>query len=213
MKVERVSYDVITPSAARGIFEAIFWKPAIRWRVKKVEVLNPICWTSVRRNEVGCVMTERGNGFFIEEQRQQRAGVFLKNVRYRLYAELDFIPISKRGKPFWKTPAGLVDPWESVEFGKDENPGKYHAIFERRALKGQCFNQPYLGCREFSANFRLIQDLAKEPLPINETRELGYMLYDLDFTDPSNPIPAFFKARLEAGVVKIPEWESCEVKR
>jgi len=213
MKVERVSYDVITPSAARGVFEAIFWKPAIRWRMKKIEVLNPICWTSVRRNEVGCVMTERSNGFFIEEQRQQRAGVFLKDVRYRLHAELEFIPVSKRGEPLWKTPAGLIDPEESTESGKDENPGKYNAMFERRAQKGQCFNQPYLGCREFSANFKLIQDLADGPRPIDESRDLGFMLYDLDFSDPANPIPAFFRARLDAGVMNVPEWESSEVKR
>jgi CRISPR-associated protein Cas5d len=213
MKVERVSYDVITPSAARGIFEAIFWKPAIRWRVKKVEVFNPICWTSVRRNEVGCVMTERSNGLFIEEQRQQRAGIFLKDVRYRLHTELEFVPPSKRTVSFWKTPTGLIDPAESEEPGQNENPGKYNAMFERRAMKGQCFNQPYLGCREFSANFKLIQDSTDGAKPIDETRDLGFMLYDLDFSDPVNPIPAFFRARLDAGVMNIPEWDSNEVKR
>lgn len=213
MKVERVSYDVITPSAARGIFEAIFWKPAIRWKVKKVEVLNPIRWTSVRRNEVGCVMTERSNGFFIEEQRQQRAGIFLKEVRYRLHAELEFVPPSKRAAPFWKTPTELVEPAELTELGRDENPGKYNAMFERRALKGQCFNQPYLGCREFSANFKLVKNLDNAPKPIGETRDLGFMLYDLDFSDPANPIPAFFRAKLDTGVMNIPEWESDEVKR
>lgn len=213
MKVERVSYDVITPSAARGIFEAIFWKPAIRWRMKKVEVLNPICWTSVRRNEVGCVMTEKSNGFFIEEQRQQRAGIFLKDVRYRLHAELEFVPPSKRATSFWKTPSGLIDPAESEEPGRDENPGKYNAMFERRARKGQCFNQPYLGCREFSANFKLVQEPAVWVNPIEETRDLGFMLYDLDFSDPANPTPAFFRARLDVGVLNIPEWESDEVKR
>jgi CRISPR-associated protein Cas5d len=213
MKVERVSYDVITPSAARGIFEAIFWKPAIRWRVKKVEILNPICWTSVRRNEVGCVMTERNDGFYIEEQRQQRAGVFLKDVRYRLHAELEFVPLSKRATSFWKTPNELVDPAESAEPGRDENPGKYNAMFERRAVKGQCFSQPYLGCREFSANFKLVQGSAEGTRAIDETRDLGFMLYDLDFSDPANPTPAFFRAKLENGVMAVPDWGSDEVRR
>jgi CRISPR-associated protein Cas5d len=96
MKVERVSYDIITPSAARAIYEAIFWKPAIRWRPTKVEILNPIRWTSVRRNEVGSVMSDRSDGLFIEENRQQRAGLFLRDVAYRIHAELEFIPIGKR---------------------------------------------------------------------------------------------------------------------
>ena len=91
MKVERVSYDVITPSATRAIFESIFWKPAVKWHVRKIEVLNPIKWISVRRNEVGKVMSDRSEGMFIEDNRQQRAGLFLRDVRYRLYAELEFI--------------------------------------------------------------------------------------------------------------------------
>ena len=213
MKVERVSYVVITPSAARGIFEAIFWKPAIRWRVRKIEVLNPIRWVSVRRNEVSCVMTERSNGFFVEDKRQQRAGVFLKDVRYRLHAELEFIPPSQRKTGFLKTPEALIDAVESVELGGDENPGKYNAMFRRRALKGQCFNRPYLGCREFSAHFRLVEDHDSGPKPIDETRDLGFMLYDIDFSDPANPTPAFFRARLDRGVVNVPDWDSDEVRR
>ena len=98
MKVERVSYDVITPSAARAIFEAILWKPAIRWQVKRIEVLAPIRWVSVRRNEVGKVASSRSNGIFIEDERQQRAGLFLRDVKYRLFAEFDFIPPDQRGK-------------------------------------------------------------------------------------------------------------------
>jgi CRISPR-associated protein Cas5d len=100
-----------------------------------------------------------------------------------------------------------------AECGKDENPGKYYAMFERRARKGQCFNQPYLGCREFSCSFRLVEEASKERAPLEETRELGFMLYDLDFTDPENIKPAFFRARIENGVLSIPPWESEEVRR
>jgi CRISPR-associated protein Cas5d len=217
MKVERVSYDVITPSAARAIFEAIFWKPAIRWQIKKIEILKPIKWTSVRRNEVGAVMSDRSDGLFIEENRQQRAGLFLKNLRYRLHAELVFIPLGKRNKIYNPVPEYLIDKEEQEEFirdPKDENPGKYNAMFERRARKGQCFNRPYLGCREFSCMFRLVDDLQKETAqPIDETRELGFMLYDMDFTDIEDPKPAFFKAKLENGVISIPAWDSEEVRR
>ena len=96
MKVERVSYDVITPSAARAIFEAIFWKPAIRWQVRKIEVLNPVKWISVHRNEIAAIARELNKQLFIEDNRQQRSGLFLRDVRYRLYAELVFIPLGKR---------------------------------------------------------------------------------------------------------------------
>ena len=155
MKVERVSYDVITPSSARGIFEAIFWKPAINWKIRKIEVLRPIKWVSVRRNEVGATASERSNGLFIEDNRQQRAGLFLQNVAYRLHAELEFIPPEKRPKVIRPLAESLYETAEKAEWQKDENPGKYNAMFERRARKGQCFNQPYLGCRKFSCEFRL----------------------------------------------------------
>jgi CRISPR-associated protein Cas5d len=136
MKVERVSYDVITPSAARAIFEAIFWKPAIHWAVRKIEVLNPIQWTSVRRNEVGAVMSGK-DGLFVEDHRQQRAGLLLRDVAYRLHADLVFIPPGKRYVSPRPLPESLEDPEERVLRGKDENPGKYQAMFERRARKGQ----------------------------------------------------------------------------
>jgi CRISPR-associated protein Cas5d len=215
MKVERVSYDVITPSAARAIFSAFFWKPAIRWNIKKIEILNPIKWISVRRNEIGAVMSG-SEGLFIEEKRQQRAGLFLRDVKYRLHAELEFIPIEKRQKIHNPLPEYLIEEEEFKPHnpGKDENPGKYYGIFERRAQKGQCFNQPYLGCREFSCSFRLIENPnAEETKPIDETRDLGFMLYDMDFSDPNNPNPAFFRARIENGTVNVPGWESEEVKR
>lgn len=213
MKVERVSYDVITPSAARGILQAIFWKPAIRWIVRKIEVLNEIRWISVRRNELDVVMSRSGgNGIFIEENRQQRAGLLLRDVRYRLHAELEFIHPRNRVTAANTIPEALN--CESEDYGKDENPGKYYAIFERRMRKGQCFNHPYLGCREFScSSFRLVGSLDAEPRPIGESKELGFMLYDLDYSDASNPRPMFFRARLENGVVVVPSPDSEEVRR
>lgn len=213
MKVERVSYDVITPSAARAIFTAIFWKPAIRWNVCKIEVLKPVQWTSVRRNEVGRTASPSSEGIFIEDDRQQRAGLILRDVQYRLHAELEFIPPPKRPKALNPLPDSLVDPDERVDWGKDENPGKYNAIFMRRATKGQCFNQPYLGCREFSCAFRLVQNASAEPAPIDESRDLGFMLYDLDFSDESDPKPAFFRALMKHGVIVVPPWDSEEVRK
>lgn len=198
MKVERVSYDVITPSAARAVFEAILWKPEITWRVTQIEVLNPIKWINLRRNEVASVVSVRnvesamktGSGdlaLYIEDDRQQRAGLFLRDVRYRIHARLELT-------------------------GSDNNFAKYTEMFRRRAEKGQCFNQPYLGCREFSCDFRLV-DPVKEPVArINESRDLGWMLYDLDYTDRSNPKPRFFKAYLDNGAVSVPDWSSQEVR-
>jgi len=213
MKVERVSYDVITPSAARAIFEAIFWKPAIKWNILKIEVLNPIKWVSVRRNEVGSVASERSSGIFIEDNRQQRAGLFLKDVAYRIHAELEFIPPPARTKVIRPLPEYLYEEDEQDLWQKDENPGKYNAMFERRARKGQCFNQPYLGCRGFSCDFRLIDDLQNEPDSVHETRDLGFMLYDHDFNDQENPTPAFFRVFMEKGIITVPAWGSEEVRK
>ena len=207
LKVERVSYDVITPSAARAIFEAIFWKPAIHWQVTKIEVLNPIKWTNIRRNEVGAVASK--NPIFIEDKRQQKNTLLLEDVRYRIYAKLEFIPQWKRAES--KNPR--IDSEETELLRKDENPGKYNAMFERRASKGQCFNQPYLGTREFSASFRLV-DPETESLaaPIPETRDLGIMLYDMDFeADLKNPPAMFYRAKMENGVIVVPPKDSKEV--
>jgi len=216
MKVERVSYDVITPSAARAIFEAIFWKPAIRWLVRKIEVLAPIRWISVGRNEVGCVMSDRSEGIYIEDHRQQRAGLFLRDVRYRLHAELNFVPPRLRAAPSIPVPGWLEDEWERRELRNNENPAKYNAIFDRRARKGQCFHRPYLGCREFSCHFRLEKDplvAAKESPPIEESRDLGFMLYDIDFSSSKEPRAAFFRPKLQKGVINVPDWDSEEVRR
>jgi CRISPR-associated protein Cas5d len=214
MKVERVSYDVMTPSAARAVFEAILWKPVIRWHIRRIEVLRPIRWISLRRNEVSGILSEakvksamnagRGDlAQYIEDERQQRAGLFLRDVAYRVHADLEVKP-----------EAGSVNP-----------PIKYREMFERRAGKGQCVNQPYLGCREFAARFRLIEDPVVEPaawsgmdewsrmeLGFGRARELGYMLFDLDFTDPTAPKPLFFRAKLENGAVSVPDAGSKEVR-
>lgn len=229
MKVERVSYDVPTPSSVRAVFESIFWKPAIRWHPIKIEILNPIKWISVRRNEVGAVMSPRSNGILIEENRQQRAGYFLRDVKYRFFAVLDYIPIEQRkNNKHSVVPDYLWNPeekdfmleeikaWEEKQETEriDETPGKYLAIFERRASKGQCFNQPYLGTREFSCNFSFIKNPEEDKVtPINETRALGFMLYDMDFTDLKDPKPMFFNAKIENGIINIPTFDSEEIRR
>jgi len=210
LKVERVSYDVITPSAARSLFEAIFWKPAIRWEVTKIEVINPIQWTAIRRNEVGAVAAR--NPIFIEDKRQQRNSLILKDVRYRIYAKLVFIPLKDRLKDEKPSKNPRIDAEESENLRKDENPRKYQAMFERRASKGQCFNQPYLGTREFSASFRLVSS-DESSKPIQEDKDLGVMLYDMDFSNKDNIVPMFFRAKMEKGVIKVPSLNSGEILR
>lgn len=202
LKVERVSYDVITPSAARAIFEAIFWKPAIHWQVTKIEVLNEIQWMSVRRNEVGAVAGK--TPIFIEEKRQQKNTLMLRDVRYRIWAKLMFIPIRKRAEQ-----KNLFDSEER----QDENPGKYNAMFERRASKGQCFTQPYLGTRECSASFRLVNpEIECLDAPISNSQDFGIMLYDMDFeSDMKNPPAMFYRAKMNNGVIIVPPKDSKEV--
>lgn len=209
LKVERVSYDVMTPSAARAIFEAVFWKPAIRWEVQKIEVCHPIQYDTIRRNEVGSkipangVKTAMQDGrkrsgalaMYVEEDRQQRAAVVLRRVAYRLHARM------------------VVRP-ECLEPG--ESPAKYLAMFERRAKAGQCFTQPYLGCREFTAHWAWC-DPATEPYEPpdglkDQKQPLNWMLYDLDYGGPE-PQPLFFNPVLDNGVVWVPAPGSPEVKR
>lgn len=201
MKVERVSYDVMTPSSARAVFESILWKPAIRWHVEKIEVLMPIRWVSIRRNEVGAVVSVRNAqeamnkgtssiGLNIEDERQQRAGLFLRDVAYRIYAHFELLPYA----------------------GENNTMGKFLDMFERRAEKGQCINQPYLGCREFACDFRLIDTKQAQSASIEETRDLGWMLHDMDYTKPTDPQPRFFRAQLENGVLRVPAWDSEEVR-
>jgi CRISPR-associated protein Cas5d len=218
MKVERVSYDVITPSAARAVFDAILWKPAIYWQVTKIEVLAPIKWISVRRNEVGKIASPRGNGIFIEDDRQQRAGLFLRDVKYRLYAEFTFIPPEKRAIVINPVPEWLIDPKEVGDLQKpesrqDETEAKYAAMFERRARKGQHFHQPYLGCREFAACVQLIDPIWESSETIPETRDLGWMLYDLDYSNSQDIKPMFFRPMMERGIIHIPSPDSEEVRK
>ena len=208
LKVERVSYDVITPSAARAIFEAIFWKPTIHWQVTKIEVLNPIKWTTIRRNEVGAVASK--SPIFIEDKRQQKNSLLLKDVHYRIWAKLKFIPQWKRKET--KNP--LIDNEEQELLRKDENPMKYYQMFERRASKGQCFTQPYLGCREFAANWKYIDDMEQLVPPLAEDRDLGIILYDMDFEgNLKKPDAMFYRARMEQGVIVVPDKDSEEVLR
>jgi CRISPR-associated protein Cas5d len=210
LKVERVSYDVITPSAVRAIFDSIFWKPAIRWQPTKIEVLSPIRWTSIRRNEVGAVASPRTDCLYIEEKRQQRNALLLRDVHYRIYAKLVFIP--KRDRIYERSKNPGIDAEENDMLHKDENPGKYNAMFERRASKGQCFNQPYFGTREFSVDFQLVTDATKcEEKPINESRDLGIMLYDMDYKSETDNQPMFFRAKMENGVIIIPPKDSEEI--
>ena len=201
MKVERVSYDVMTPSSARAVFESILWKPAIRWHIDKIEVLKPIRWVSVRRNEVGAVISVRNAqeamnkgtgslGLHIEDERQQRAGLFLRDVAYRIHAHFELQP----------------------DAGENNTPAKFLDMFERRAEKGQCVNQPYLGCREFACDFRLIDPMLEQSNPVKETRDLGWMLYDMDYSNAADPQPRFFRATLENGILNIPAWNSEEVR-
>lgn len=200
MKVERVSYEVITPSSARAIFEAILWKPAIRWQVEKIEVLKPLQWFSVRRNEVasviptGAVKTamHRGRGtlgLYADEDRQQRAGLILRDVAYRLHASF-----------------AMTD-----KAGAEDTPAKFAAMFERRAASGQCFNQPYLGCREFSADVRLAAANDDGGKAIPDSRPLGWMLYDLDYSG-AQPMPRFFEATMQHGVVLVPPFNSPTIR-
>lgn len=200
-KVERVSYDVITPSAARAIFEAIFWKPAIRWEVTRIEVLAPIRTASIRRNEVGATANTRKRQIYIEDNRQQKNAIMLRDVRYRIYARQVFVPVNKR-----KT--------NDKPDSNDENPGKYHAMFERRARKGQCFNQPYLGTRECSASFRFVENSEESAQqPIQESRDLGFMLYDMDFSNPRDIKPMYYHPMMVNGAIEVPSPSSDKLIR
>lgn len=213
-KVERVSYDIITPSAARAIFEAILFKKyAMRWQVTKIEVLNPIKWTSIRRNEVGKVASVKNKKpIYIDEvndkgkliNRQQKNTLALRDVRYRIWAKLVFIPVKDRPK----------EAFVKHQPGGDENPMKYYQMFERRASQGQCFTQPYLGTREFAASWRMV-DTVKESLTpaIPETKDLGIMLYDMDYSNSKDIQAMFYRPQMNNGIVIVPPFNSEEILR
>ena len=200
MKVERVSYDVMTPSAARGILEAIHWKPAIRWIVDRIHVLRPIVFDNVRRNEVSSkipkpnpatAMRDRKPLYFLVDDgsnRQQRAATLLRNVDYVIEAHFE-----------------LTD-----RAGAEDNAGKHLDIFRRRARAGQSFQQPCLGCREFPAAFELLEGGVPLSCYAGEKRNLGYMLLDIDFE--RDMMPLFFKAVMQDGVITPPSRTSPEVR-
>jgi CRISPR-associated protein Cas5, subtype I-C/DVULG len=189
MKVERVSYDAMTPSAARGVMEAVFWKPEMVWRIDSIAVLKPIRFQTVRRNEVG-TRAVNPHGIDIEDHRQQRASVVLRDVDYIITARL---ALTAKAPP-------------------DETVTKYIEMFRRRAGKGQCFHRPCLGTREFAADFALVEDSDPVPPPIADSPDLGWMLLDMDYAGKS-PVPLFFRAKLESGVLVVPDPASPEVRR
>lgn len=201
MKVERVSYDVPTPSAARGILEAIHWKPSIVWVIDEIHVLNPIRFQSIRRNEVGSkapagkikqamnACSVDGLGLVVEENRQQRASTVLVDVAYVIAAHFEL--------------TSKADPGETE--------GKHLDTFNRRARKGQCFHQPCLGTREFDARFSLIEPDKPTPAAIEETRDLGFMLWDIDHAGDRSSL--FFRAKIENGVIRVPQPGSAEIRR
>lgn len=190
MKVERVSYPVPTPSAARGILESIFWKPEFTWRVREIQVLRPIRWFSILRNEVNTRMSERTarswerdggvGGFVAAEDRAQRHTLALRDVAYLIKADIEL----------------------RSHAAADE--AKYRDQFRRRVRQGRCFARPYLGCREFSTFFA---EPDGSEAPIEVTEDLGLMLYDLVYEEGGRAEPCFFEARLERGVLVIPEFE------
>jgi len=223
MKVERVSYDVITPSAARGVLEAIYWKPEICWVVDRITVLRPIKFTSLRRNEVGskipagsaksAMKSGTGNlGITIEDDRQQRAATLLRDVAYLIDAHFEYTTGSVAPG---STDPGITAPANNHNGGR--NDGKHLDQFNRRARKGQCFHRPYLGCREFPADFALATELPPEELKVHpdlidgRDRDLGYMLHDLDYANDREA--HFFRATMRDGVINVPPFESTQVVR
>jgi CRISPR-associated protein Cas5d len=191
MKVERVSYEVMTPSAARGLLEAVLWKPAIRWHIHEIRVLAPIRWQSFRRNEVAQRISERMGPYLIEDHRAQRNTVALRDVDYAVRASFTM----------------------TARAGADDSVRKFEDMFERRLEKGQHFQQPYLGCREFAACVERLEEVPPGIDPGVE-RPLGMMLFDMEHPEDGSQEaarPLFFSARLASGVLQVPTLD--EVKR
>lgn len=195
MKTERVSYDVMTPSAARGLLESLFWHPGLKWVIDKIYVLSPIRMTNIKRNEVKAkisatnvrsAMTGGRTALYLStsDEIQQRSALVLQDVHYVISAHFEM----------------------TENAAESDNPGKFQDIIKRRLRKGQCYHQPCFGCREFPARFREWQ--GDEIPAIDETRDLGYMLWDMDYSDKSDIRPQFFRARLVKGVISL---EDCEV--
>jgi CRISPR-associated protein Cas5d len=197
MKVERVSYDVMTPSAARGLLEAIYWHPGMAWRIDRIYVLNPIKFSNIRRNElkskisarnVASVMRGGEAPLYISAAKdiQQRAAMVLKDVRYVIEARFEM----------------------TEKAAESDNEGKFCDIIRRRLEKGQCYHQPYFGCREFPACFRKWPGGVIVTAYPGEDRDLGFMLFDMDYSDPEDIKPQFFRAVLRKGVLDL---RNCEV--
>lgn len=200
LKVERCSYDIITPSAARGILEAIYWHPGMRWIIDRIYVKNPIQFTSVRRNEVkskilASNVLQAYNGadkelyISTKEDIVQRASLLLMNVSYVIEAHFEMT-----GKA-----------------NASDNPGKFKDIVMRRLRRGECWHTPYFGCREFPANFALCEENEiRTAYDVIAEKDMGYMLFDMDYTDPENIQPMFFRAVMRHGVIDL---RDCEVVR
>lgn len=202
MKTERVSYDVMTPSAARGLIESIYWHPGMRWSIDRIHVLSPIRFTNLRRNEVkstvsahtGKMAMERGGRapfLAASEDIQQRASLLLRDVRYVIEAHFEILP---------------------EKLAPGDNAGKFQDIIKRRISKGQFYHQPCFGCREFPAHFAPCDTIPPCPEELKGVRDLGYMLYDMDYSDPEDIRPLFFRAVLKDGILEIPPRDSEEVK-
>jgi len=199
MKVERVSYDAMTPSAARGVLEAIYWKPEIRWVVERIRVLSPIRFTNLRRNEVGAkasaakakqvMKTGVGPlGIYVDDPkvRQQRAATILRDVSYLIEARFEVLG------------------------GQDPSP-KHYEMFKRRAEKGQCFHRPYLGCREFDCQFAWHEgDPPRGAYSDEPEHDLGFMLHGIDFEHDMTAVP--FHAVMQRGVIDVPPFEKAQVR-
>lgn len=197
MKVERVSYDIPTPGAARGMLEAVYYHPGLAWKIDRIHILNPIRFTNLRRNEVDAKVlasdlraAAQGSNkrLFLaaSDHIQQRAAMMLKDVHYIIEAHFD---MTDHAAP-------------------SDNPGKFQDIIKRRLRRGQAFAQPYLGCRECTAYFGLWEN--GEIPAIKESRDLGWMLYDMDYSRPDDITPMFFRARMVNGIVDV---SNCEVVR
>lgn len=199
MKVERCTYDVMTPSAARGILEAVYWHPGLRWKIDRIYVMKPIQFTSIRRNEVKnkirnqnvlSVMNGSKKPLYISTREDivQRASLLLREVEYVIEAHFEMTSAANAS----------------------DNPGKFKDIVRRRLLKGECYHTPYLGCREFPASFAPFEGDEVETEYRGTVKDLGYMLYDMDYSDPENIQPMFFRAVLKDGILDV---RDCEVVR
>lgn len=199
MKVERCSYDVMTPSAARGLLEALYWHPGCRWIVDKIYVRKPIRFTSVRRNEIKSkvsgsralgVIRGKKEDLSISSRSEivQRASMILCDVDYVIEAHFEM----------------------TAQANPTDNPGKFKDIIMRRLRRGECYHQPYFGCREFPANVALYEEDEVDTAYLGERKDLGYMLYDMDYSDPKEIQPMFFRAVLEDGILDL---RDCEVVR